>query len=136
MKTRYKANEQISYFNILIMILIIKHFCVQKNPLYCPERCCAFHCDLTKDDLRENVPEGSVDVVTLIFVLSAVHPDKMKLALQNINRVRAETCLERNVFVICGSFPLLQIIDHKINSGRSHCDDTNWFWTAVFWTLY
>lgn len=37
------------------------------------------------------MPECSVDVVTLIFVLSAVHPDKMKLALQNISRVRAET---------------------------------------------
>lgn len=37
------------------------------------------------------MPEGSVDVITLIFVLSAVHPDKMKLVLQNIGRVRAET---------------------------------------------
>ncbi|XP_029308267.1 tRNA N(3)-cytidine methyltransferase METTL6 [Cottoperca gobio] len=60
---------------------------VKLNPLYCPERCSAFQCDLTKDDLRENVPEGSVDVVTLIFVLSAIHPDKMKLALQNLSRV-------------------------------------------------
>uniref|UniRef100_A0A0F8AS63 Methyltransferase-like protein 6 n=1 Tax=Larimichthys crocea TaxID=215358 RepID=A0A0F8AS63_LARCR len=60
---------------------------VKQNPLYCPERCCAFQCDLTKDDLREHVPESSVDVITLIFVLSAVHPDKMKLALQNISRV-------------------------------------------------
>lgn len=38
----------------------------------------------------ENVPESSVDVITLIFVLSAVHPDKMKLVLENISRVRAE----------------------------------------------
>ncbi|XP_034409146.1 tRNA N(3)-methylcytidine methyltransferase METTL6 [Cyclopterus lumpus] len=60
---------------------------VKKNPLYCPERCSAFQCDLTSDDLRENVPQGSVDIVTLIFVLSAVHPDKMTLALQNISRV-------------------------------------------------
>uniref|UniRef100_A0A3Q3MW49 tRNA N(3)-cytidine methyltransferase n=1 Tax=Labrus bergylta TaxID=56723 RepID=A0A3Q3MW49_9LABR len=60
---------------------------VKKNPVYRPERCSAFQCDLTKDDLTENVPEGAVDVVTLLFVLSAVHPDKMKLALQNISRV-------------------------------------------------
>lgn len=60
---------------------------IQKNPLYCPERCCAFQCDLTKDDLRQHVPEESVDAITLIFVLSAVHPDKMKLVLQNISRV-------------------------------------------------
>ncbi|XP_070691851.1 tRNA N(3)-methylcytidine methyltransferase METTL6 [Pempheris klunzingeri] len=60
---------------------------VKQNPLCCPDRCHAFQCDLTKDDLRENVLECSVDVVTLIFVLSAIHPDKMKLALQNISRV-------------------------------------------------
>lgn len=56
--------------------------------MYCPERCCAFQCDLTKDDLAENVPADSVDVATLIFVLSAVHPDKMKLVLENIRKVR------------------------------------------------
>ncbi|XP_072317370.1 tRNA N(3)-methylcytidine methyltransferase METTL6 [Eucyclogobius newberryi] len=60
---------------------------VKQNPLYCPERCCAFQCDLTKDDLREHIPENSVDVITLIFVLSAIHPDKMRLALENISRV-------------------------------------------------
>ncbi|XP_041844177.1 tRNA N(3)-methylcytidine methyltransferase METTL6 [Melanotaenia boesemani] len=60
---------------------------VKQNPLYCPERCCAFQCDLTKDNLMENVPKGSVDVITLIFVLSAIHPDKMKLALKNIIKV-------------------------------------------------
>ncbi|XP_067094451.1 tRNA N(3)-methylcytidine methyltransferase METTL6 isoform X1 [Osmerus mordax] len=60
---------------------------VKQNPLYCPERCSAFQCDLTKDDLRGSIPEGSVDVTTLIFVLSAIHPDKMQQALVNIHRV-------------------------------------------------
>ncbi|NP_001193372.1 methyltransferase-like protein 6 isoform X1 [Sus scrofa] len=60
---------------------------VKQNPLYDTERCKAFQCDLTKDDLLEHVPPESVDVVTLIFVLSAVHPDKMRLVLQNIYKV-------------------------------------------------
>ncbi|XP_020791988.2 tRNA N(3)-methylcytidine methyltransferase METTL6 [Boleophthalmus pectinirostris] len=60
---------------------------VKQNPLYSPERCCAFQCDLTKDDLRDHIPENSVDVITLIFVLSAIHPDKMRQALENICRV-------------------------------------------------
>lgn len=63
-------------------------FCPQEHSLYCTERCSAFQCDLTKDDLRGNVPVGSVDVATLIFVLSAIHPDKMQQALDNIYRVR------------------------------------------------
>ncbi|XP_058146780.1 tRNA N(3)-cytidine methyltransferase METTL6 isoform X1 [Dasypus novemcinctus] len=60
---------------------------VKQNPLYNPERCVVFQCDLTKDDLLEHVPAESVDVVMLIFVLSAVHPDKMHLVLQNVCKV-------------------------------------------------
>ncbi|XP_007887860.1 tRNA N(3)-methylcytidine methyltransferase METTL6 [Callorhinchus milii] len=60
---------------------------VKQNPLYNPERCNAFQCDLTKDNLLENVPADSVDAVTLIFVLSAIHPDKMQLVLENIYKV-------------------------------------------------
>ncbi|XP_006068058.1 tRNA N(3)-methylcytidine methyltransferase METTL6 isoform X1 [Bubalus kerabau] len=60
---------------------------VKQNPLYDTERCRVFQCDLTKDDLLEHVPPESVDVVMLIFVLSAVHPDKMHLVLQNIYKV-------------------------------------------------
>uniref|UniRef100_A0A8C6FSM9 Methyltransferase 6, tRNA N3-cytidine n=1 Tax=Moschus moschiferus TaxID=68415 RepID=A0A8C6FSM9_MOSMO len=61
--------------------------CREQNPLYNTERCKVFQCDLTKDDLLEHVTPESVDVVTLIFVLSAVHPDKMHLVLQNIYKV-------------------------------------------------
>uniref|UniRef100_A0A9L0J7C1 Methyltransferase 6, tRNA N3-cytidine n=1 Tax=Equus asinus TaxID=9793 RepID=A0A9L0J7C1_EQUAS len=61
--------------------------CREQNPLYDTERCKVFQCDLTKDDLLEHVPPESVDVVMLIFVLSAVHPDKMRLVLQNIYKV-------------------------------------------------
>ncbi|XP_037701135.1 tRNA N(3)-methylcytidine methyltransferase METTL6 isoform X2 [Choloepus didactylus] len=60
---------------------------VKQNPLYNTERCMVFQCDLTKDDLLEHVPVESIDVVMLIFVLSAVHPDKMHLVLQNAYKV-------------------------------------------------
>ncbi|KAI5606551.1 methyltransferase-like protein 6, partial [Silurus asotus] len=60
---------------------------VTENSLYCPERCVAFQCDLTKDDLRATISENTLDVVTLIFVLSAIHPDRMEQALENIYRV-------------------------------------------------
>ncbi|XP_038652774.1 tRNA N(3)-methylcytidine methyltransferase METTL6 isoform X1 [Scyliorhinus canicula] len=60
---------------------------VKQNRLYKVERCKAFQCDLTKDDLLQNMPVDSVDVVTLIFVLSAIHPDKMQLALENIHKI-------------------------------------------------
>ncbi|KAL2084696.1 hypothetical protein ACEWY4_020214 [Coilia grayii] len=60
---------------------------VKQNSLYSPGRCLAFQCDLTKDDLRNNISAESVDVATLIFVLSAIHPEKMQQALENLYRV-------------------------------------------------
>ncbi|KAB5586439.1 hypothetical protein PHYPO_G00001610 [Pangasianodon hypophthalmus] len=60
---------------------------VKENSLYCPERCLAFQCDLTKDDLRATISENSLDVATLIFVLSAIHPDRMHQVVENIYRV-------------------------------------------------
>lgn len=47
----------------------------------------AFVCDLTRHDLSEWIPSSSVDIVTMIFVLSAVTPEKMPSVLQNIRKV-------------------------------------------------
>ncbi|CAN2389707.1 tRNA C5-cytosine methylation [Pristimantis euphronides] len=60
---------------------------VKQNPCYNPDTCKAFQCDLTKDRLTDNIPADSVDVATLIFVLSAIHPDKIPLVVENIYKV-------------------------------------------------
>uniref|UniRef100_G3MRN9 tRNA N(3)-methylcytidine methyltransferase n=1 Tax=Amblyomma maculatum TaxID=34609 RepID=G3MRN9_AMBMU len=57
---------------------------VTTHPLYNKRFITAFQCDLTKDRLVDIVPREGVDVVTMIFVLSAIHPDKMGQALRNI----------------------------------------------------
>ncbi|KAH7523836.1 hypothetical protein FEM48_Zijuj06G0054400 [Ziziphus jujuba var. spinosa] len=51
------------------------------------KRISAFVCDLTLDDLRDHIPPSSVDIVTMIFVLSAVSPEKMSLVVQNVQKV-------------------------------------------------
>ncbi|XP_046543222.1 tRNA N(3)-methylcytidine methyltransferase METTL6-like [Haliotis rubra] len=60
---------------------------VKSHPQYDAARCNAFQCDLTADDLRDNVPPDTVDAVSMIFVLSAIHPDKMLAALHNVFQV-------------------------------------------------
>ena len=60
---------------------------LQENPCYDPSHCTVFHCDIVHDDLTKQVPDRVVDVATMIFVLSAIHPDKMETALKKIHRV-------------------------------------------------
>lgn len=60
---------------------------VKENEAYDSTRCTAFQADLTSDNLCENVPSEGVDIATMIFVLSAIHPDKMCDALKNVHKV-------------------------------------------------
>ncbi|XP_027048402.1 methyltransferase-like protein 6 [Pocillopora damicornis] len=60
---------------------------VKEHPAFSEEKVNAFHCDLTVDALESHVPKCSVDIATLVFVLSAVHPDKMLIVLQNVIQV-------------------------------------------------
>ncbi|XP_055692221.1 tRNA N(3)-methylcytidine methyltransferase METTL6 isoform X2 [Lutzomyia longipalpis] len=60
---------------------------LQENPQYCEERIKGFTCDITTGELLDTLDEDSVDIVTLIFVLSAIHPEKFKNVLQNLYKV-------------------------------------------------
>lgn len=48
---------------------------LQKHELYDSERIEAFQADVTTENCFGNI-QTPVDIVTLVFVLSAIHPDK------------------------------------------------------------
>ncbi|KAI3855589.1 hypothetical protein MKX03_006627 [Papaver bracteatum] len=60
---------------------------VKLHKEFTSDRVNAFVCDLTADDISEQIPPSSVDIVTMIFVLSAVSPEKMTMILQNIRKI-------------------------------------------------
>ncbi|XP_004630059.1 methyltransferase-like protein 2A [Octodon degus] len=60
---------------------------VQTSSEYDPARCFAFVHDLCDEDQPYPVPENSIDVVVLIFVLSAVVPNKMQKAINRLSRL-------------------------------------------------
>ncbi|MCL4127880.1 UNVERIFIED_CONTAM: hypothetical protein GTU68_042952 [Idotea baltica] len=55
---------------------------VKKNALFDPQIINAFVCDLTKDDL--NICANSIDLVSLVFVLSAILPRHMKTVVEKL----------------------------------------------------
>lgn len=63
---------------------------VKENELYDESRCSAFVNDLTKDPLTLTIPKNSLDIVSAIFVLSAIPPEKLKDAVSNIASVLKE----------------------------------------------
>lgn len=57
---------------------------VKQNPLY-DEKCMhAFQCDITTLDIFEHIKAGSLDIITMVFVLSAIHPDRFKMVFQQL----------------------------------------------------
>lgn len=44
--------------------------------------------DLSSQALPEDIKEGSVDIILMIFVLSALHPNEWDQAVVNVHKVR------------------------------------------------
>lgn len=60
---------------------------VKQNPLYSEEYMKAFSCDITNDAVFETIKPESLDLITLIFVLSAIHPDKFPKVVENLKKL-------------------------------------------------
>ncbi|KAJ3682419.1 hypothetical protein LUZ60_014992 [Juncus effusus] len=60
---------------------------VKQHKDYSAKQINAFVCDITIDNLCEKIEPLSVDILTMVFVLSAVSPEKMPSVLQNIRQV-------------------------------------------------
>ncbi|CAG02843.1 unnamed protein product, partial [Tetraodon nigroviridis] len=60
---------------------------VKTNPEYDPGRCFAFVHDLGDVEADYPVPNGTLDVIVLIFVLSALHPNKMQASISRLSQL-------------------------------------------------
>ncbi|XP_047426890.1 tRNA N(3)-methylcytidine methyltransferase METTL2 [Mugil cephalus] len=60
---------------------------VKTNPEYDQGRCFAFVHDLSDAEANYPVPNGTLDVIVLIFVLSALHPNKMQASISRLARL-------------------------------------------------
>jgi methyltransferase-like protein 6 len=62
---------------------------LKNNPLFDQNKCQAFVADITHENgIKKHIPEGfQFHLISLVFVLSAIHPNKMRTALKNIYEV-------------------------------------------------
>lgn len=58
---------------------------LKENPVYNEKHCTAFVCDITSDDWNPPFALESLDVILLVFVLSAIQPEKYdKKCVRNV----------------------------------------------------
>lgn len=60
---------------------------VKQHNLYDEQYMRAFPCDITTEEVFGTLAEGTLDIATLIFVLSAIHPEKFRAVVGNIFRL-------------------------------------------------
>lgn len=60
---------------------------VKQNPLYDETIIKAFQCDITTDTIFETIANESLDIISMIFVLSAIHPDKFDDVFKTLFRL-------------------------------------------------
>ncbi|XP_050419469.1 tRNA N(3)-methylcytidine methyltransferase METTL2 [Patella vulgata] len=59
---------------------------VKDHPDYDPSRCHAFVCDISNPESTVPFPECSLDIIIMIFVLSAIHPDKFASVIDRLTK--------------------------------------------------
>jgi methyltransferase-like protein 6 len=73
---------------VKVSILNYLHLTLPKsNELYDETRCKAFVCDIVKDSFPDYIQENSVDLILLIFVMSAIKPEDMEAVLRKLHRL-------------------------------------------------
>lgn len=60
---------------------------VKQNPLYDESIIKAFQCDITTETIFQTIADGSIDLISMIFVLSAIHPNKFDVVFQSLYRL-------------------------------------------------
>jgi methyltransferase-like protein 6 len=60
---------------------------VKSNKLYDECTMKAFQCDITSDTIFEHIEKDSLDIITLVFVLSAIHPENFTSVVKNFYRI-------------------------------------------------
>ncbi|XP_075164844.1 tRNA N(3)-cytidine methyltransferase METTL6 [Haematobia irritans] len=58
---------------------------VRSHPKYNEDHIKAFQCDITTDTIDQHIPAQTIDIISMIFVLSAIAPTKFEIVIRNLH---------------------------------------------------
>uniref|UniRef100_A0A1B0BW20 tRNA N(3)-methylcytidine methyltransferase n=1 Tax=Glossina palpalis gambiensis TaxID=67801 RepID=A0A1B0BW20_9MUSC len=91
---------------------------VRNHPLYDDKRILAFQCDITTEDIQQHIAPCSIDIITMIFVLSAITPEKFLLVIKNLHKL-----LKINGVVLFRDYGLYDMAQLRFKSGHKIIDN-------------
>jgi methyltransferase-like protein 6 len=91
---------------------------VKSHPSYNENTIKAFQCDITSDEISKETGLESIDVATLIFVLSAIHPNKFHHTLRNVF-----TVLKPGGVVLFRDYGLYDMAQLRFKAGHKISDN-------------
>ncbi|XP_061387091.1 tRNA N(3)-methylcytidine methyltransferase METTL6 [Musca vetustissima] len=91
---------------------------VRSNPKYNEDRIKAFQCDITTNTIHDNIPAESIDIISMIFVLSAISPCKFDIVIKNLH-----TILKPGGIVLFRDYGRYDMAQLRFKSGRKISDN-------------
>uniref|UniRef100_A0A0X3NMY4 tRNA N(3)-methylcytidine methyltransferase n=1 Tax=Schistocephalus solidus TaxID=70667 RepID=A0A0X3NMY4_SCHSO len=93
---------------------------VRSSYLYRPEHCLAFEQDISKPNLTWPFPPGSIDVICMIFVLSAISPADFSQTICNLR-----DCLRPGGMILFRDYGRFDMAQLRFKKGR--CISENFY---------
>lgn len=91
---------------------------VRSNPKYNEDRIKAFQCDITTDTIHEEIAADTIDIISMIFVLSAITPEKFKDVVKNLHKI-----LKPGGIVLFRDYGRYDMAQLRFKSGHKICEN-------------
>lgn len=86
---------------------------VRSHNKYDEKKIKAFQCDITTDSVHQHIPANSLDIISMIFVLSAITPEKFDAVVKNLHRL-----LKPNGIVLFRDYGRYDMAQLRFKSGH------------------
>ncbi|XP_066254904.1 tRNA N(3)-methylcytidine methyltransferase Mettl2 isoform X2 [Euwallacea similis] len=113
---QYSTNESLKVYGCDFSEKAIQ--ILKDSEIYDSKQCCVFILDVSKEEWNLPFEENSIDVIVVIFVLSAIHPDRYKSIVHNIHK-----CLKPGGLVLFRDYGRYDLAQLRFKPGRSLGDN-------------